>query len=206
MTDLGHTLLRMPDQVPQSQNIQPLGIPIGATTAWGDVPTRIQLRRETSQEVARTTSIRQAQDVRRKFQGRSPDARTSHLIILSRILPGWVAARYWAAVSYHPEAATMLLPQTENGSRPKIRPLGGNHFGGGGILSALNDCTKTSTGNYVSLGQDFYPIWCLQCTVLPELIASVYKKIPKIGKITFRIPLSLVSESMTTERALDALV
>ena len=84
--------------------------------------------------------------------------------------------------------------------------MGGNHFGGGRILSALNDCTKTSTGNYVSLGQDFYPIWCLQCTVLPELITSVYKKIPKIGKITFRIPLSLVSESMTTERELDALV
>ena len=100
----------------------------------------------------------------------------------------------------------MLLPQTENVLVPKIRPLGGNQLGGGGSLSALNDCTKTDTGNYVPQGQDFHPIWCLQCTVLPDLIASVYKKIPKIGKITFCIPLSFVSEPMTTEREIDDLV
>jgi len=150
----------------------------------------------------RTTSIRQAQDVRRKSQQQIQDAHTSNLLILS----GWVAAHYWSTVSYLPKTAITLLPQTGNVSAPTIRPLEGNQFGGGGSLSALNDCTKSGTGNYVSQGQDFPPIWCLQCTVLYDLIASVYKEILKIGKITFCIPLSIVSEPMATNREIDDLV
>ena len=202
MTGLGHALLRRPDQVPQSQNIQHLEITLAASTAWGAASTKGQLRRRTYQKIVRTTSIRQAQDVRRKFQQQNQDAHTSNLIILS----GWVAAHYWSTVSYLPKTAITLLSQTENVSAPKIRPLEGNQFGGGGSLSALNNCTKTGTGNYVPQGQDFHPIWCIQSTVLYDLIATVYKEIFKIGKITFCIPLTIVSEPMATNREIDDLV
>ena len=82
MTDPRKIILQMPEQVPQSQNIQHLEIAIDATAAWGADPTKVQLRRRTYQKVARTTFIRQAQEVRSKFQGQSQDARTSNLIIL----------------------------------------------------------------------------------------------------------------------------
>ena len=100
----------------------------------------------------------------------------------------------------------MILPRPKNEARLKIRPLGGSQFGGGGILIALNDCTKTSTGNRAPHGQDFRQTWCLQCTVLPDLIDGVYKKMPKLGKIASCISSIFLSEPMTTEREIDALV
>ena len=126
MTDARKIILPIPEQVPQSQNIQHLEVAIDTTAAWGADHTELQLRRGTYQKVARPTFIRQAQEVRSKFKGQSQDARTSNLIVLSQILPGWVEGHYWAEVYYCPEAATMLLPQPKNVARPKIRPLGGS--------------------------------------------------------------------------------
>ena len=63
-----------------------------------------------------------------------------------------------------------------------------------------------SIGNRAPLGQDFHQIWCLQCTVLPDLIDGVYKKMPKLGKIVFCISSRFTSEPMTTEREIDDLV
>ena len=61
-------------------------------------------------------------------------------------------------------------------------------------------------GHSVLVGQVFYQIWCLKCSVLTDLIDKVYKKIPKLAKIAFCIPLTLTSEPMTDERELQDLV
>ena len=84
--------------------------------------------------------------------------------------------------------------------------MGSNQIGGGSVLIALNTCTKNIIGNWVTIGQDFHKIWCLQCTVLPDVIGGVYKKMPKSGKIVFCISSSFMSEPMTTERQIDDLV
>ena len=110
MTDARKIILPIPEQVPQSQNIQHLELAIDATAAWGADHTELQLRWGTYQKVTRPTFIRQAQEVRSKFKGKSQDARTSNLIVLSQILPGRVEGHYWAEVSYCLEDATMLLP------------------------------------------------------------------------------------------------
>ena len=88
-------------------------------------------------------------------QGQSQDASASNLIVLSQILPGRVEGHYWAEAAYCPEASTMILSRPKNIARLKIRPLGSSQFGGGRVLIALNDCTKTSTSNHAPHGQDF---------------------------------------------------
>ena len=100
----------------------------------------------------------------------------------------------------------MILPRPKNIARLKIRPLGSSQFGGGRVLIALNDCTKTSTDSCAPHGQDFRQTRCLQCTVLPDVMDGVYKKMPKLGKIAFCISSIFPSEPMTTERELDDLV
>ena len=127
-------------------------------------------------------------------KGQNQEASSSNLTVLSPAFPGWVEGQYCAEDAGCHEAHTRILPKPTNTARLKIRPLGSNQFGGGRVLIALNDCTKNSTGNRTPHGQDFCQIWCLQCTVLPDLIDGVYKKMPELGKIVFCISSSFTSE------------
>ena len=106
----------------------------------------------------------------------SQEASSSNLTVLSQISPGLVEGHYYTKVASYPEVSAMLRSKTRNTARLKIRPLRSNPIDGGSVLIALNACTETIIENRVTVGQDFHKIWCLQCTVLPELIDGMYKK------------------------------
>ena len=122
-------------------------------------------------------------------KGQNQEASPSNLTVPLSTFPGRVEGQYCAEGACCHEAQTMILPKTKNTTRLKIRPLGSSQIGGGSALIVLNSCTKKIIGNQAPLGQDFRQIWCLQCTVVPDLIDGVYKKMPKLGKIVFYISL-----------------
>ena len=91
----------------------------------------------------------------------------------------------------------MILPEHKNTAKLKIQPLENNRIDGMGTLITLIIYTNEIIENPVPVRQFFYRIWCLNCIVLTYLIDKVYKKIPKLAKITFRISLTFTSEPMT---------
>ena len=132
-------------------------------------------------------------------KGQNQEASPSNLTVLSPAFPGRVVGQYYAEDAGCHEAHTWILPKSTNTARIKIRPLGSIQFGGGSVLITLNACTKANIGNQAPLGQDFRQIWCLQCTVLPDLIDGVYKKMLKLGKNVFCKSVRFLSKPMTTE-------
>ena len=55
-------------------------------------------------------------------------------------------------------------------------------------------------------GQHLYQIWCLQCIVMTDLIAGLYKKKLRLGEIALRISLSLTITSMSVDREFQELL
>ena len=84
-------------------------------------------------------------------------------------------------------------------SELKIRPLQDIEFGGASTLTVLTTCINEILGNLPPFGQDLCQIWCLQCTVMADLVDGFYKKTPRPVKIALRISLSLTIKSMSAD-------
>ena len=171
-----------------------------SSATWATIPREEWVHKfvHTGEPLAQTWYVEVAlqHGIEYQTKGQNQEASSSDLTALSSAFPERVKGKYCAEDACSHEAPTQILPKSTNIARLKIRPLGRSQFGGDRVLIALNDCTKTSTGNHAPHGQDFRQIWCLQCTVLPDLIDGMYKKMPKLGKIALCIYSRFPSESM----------
>ena len=82
-------------------------------------------------------------------------------------------------------------------SKLKMRPLEKIRFGDAGMLTVLTACNDEILGNLLPFGQDLCQIWCLQCTVMENLVDGSYKKTPRPAKIVLCISLNITTESMS---------
>ena len=87
----------------------------------------------------------------------------------------------------------VVAPKKKSVSNLKMRSLEQIRFGGAGTLTALTVCNDEILRNLALFGQDLHllcQIWCLQCTVMADLVVGFYKKTPKPTKFALRIFLS----------------
>ena len=94
------------------------------------------------------------------------------------------------------------MPKKKGVSKLKMRSLEKIRFGGAGTLTALISCNDEILGNLTPFGQDLQllcQIWCLQCTVMVELVVGFYKKIPRPANVALHISLSFTVESMSAD-------
>ena len=90
----------------------------------------------------------------------------------------WHSQSYW------------LCQRRKGVSMLKMRSLEKIRFGSADMLTVLTACIDEILGNLLPFGQDLYHIWCLQCTVMEDLVIGFYKKTPRPANFALRIFLS----------------
>ena len=96
----------------------------------------------------------------------------------------------------------LVVPKKKGVSKLKMWLLEKIRFGGAGMLTALTSCNDEILGNLAPFGQDLQllcQIWCLQCTVMVDLVVGFYKKTPRPAKFALRILLSFTVQSMSSD-------